>query len=153
MKLLQRLNYSASVMKTSAAHLEEGKIAFRICILFELSRSETPNLYTNSWQILLRSHGCCNVTYSCAWWVTQLTLYFMSKEIRILYSTPEIPYVNWHRSILQLLKIIQKKLCSQPVRTDTYFLLSVQTGTELAQKETTGVSNSRVDTCDSFLCS
>ena len=47
MKLLQRLNYSASVMKTSAAHLQEGKIAFfRICILFELSRLETPNLYT-----------------------------------------------------------------------------------------------------------
>lgn len=28
MKLLQRLNYSASVMKTSAAHLQDGVFAF-----------------------------------------------------------------------------------------------------------------------------
>ena len=77
----------------------------------------------------------------------------MSKERCILYSTPEIPYLNWHRSIVQSLKIIQKKSCSQAVRTDTHFLLSVQTGTELAQKENSGVSNSRVDTRGSFLCS
>ena len=73
----------------------------------------------------------------------------MSKEICILYSTPEIPYLNWHRSIVQSLKIIQTKSCSQAVRTDTHFLLSVQTGTELAQKSS-GVSKSWVDACGSL---
>jgi hypothetical protein len=77
----------------------------------------------------------------------------MSKEIFILYSTPEIPYLNWHRSIVQSLKIIQTKSCSQAVRTNAHVLLSVQTGTELAQKESSGVSNSWVDACGSLLCS
>jgi hypothetical protein len=88
MKLLQRLNYSASVMKTSAAHLEEGKIAFfRICILFELSRSETPNLYTQLANLTQMAYVLQRHSYLCLTTNPFNSVFHVKRDIYTLFYT------------------------------------------------------------------